>query len=1032
MISVEEARRAGVAGTRPAPWEQERAMNRSRARPKTVAAIAIVVALSPLGTTIEGQDDPADEQMPGATTAVHPALAIELGAPFRDHAILQREMPVPVWGWSRPGTKVTVEFAGQKVTAEAGQDGKWMARLKPLKASAEPAEMVISASDGKKVTLKDVLVGEVWVASGQSNMQWKPVKCDVGKLLARIAASVKDGKEKQPVIREFEVSSVYSALHPVEHAAGAWKDGNFPEYSAIAFAFAYEIYRELGIPIGILNCSFSMTSIRAWTPRCGFKDGQDEQTQAIYQSLLETDPSTPAHKAAWEKFYRDIEDTVAANAELVKRGKPAVAISTKTPGNMEGNRDATWMFNGRMNPVVPYAIRGAIWNQCYSSMFEGVHYYHRMQALVRGWREVWGQGDFPVYYHQLYAPGANDGLTLNDMGEMRLGFWLARDIPDVGMASQIDITGGIHYYNKALPGKRLALHALKNQYGKKIVADGPMFKAYEVKGDKLVVTLDFAEGGLLVGQKVVLAEPADSPVVLTNAEGKVTLFYLADKDRVWHRAKLKIAGEKLELAAAGLKEPRGVAYACNGVGALPNVYNKAMLPLSPFICYDHKLVTSKALSADGQAWPDDPIKVEGVKIDPSTVGKRNEYQKMPLVGQQFRDNAVFQADMPVVFWGSAVHDWGYEAKGKAEINFSFAGIEKTIPVTPGMKEWQVIVPPMKASAEPKTLKVTFTIDGELAHERVCTNLVVGDVWYVAAPPMAAVSDPGAPASGLVRVMKRNAQRDRSSRPSRFSVSVSTRPSGTGAAAWENAKGGLAAILGQRIAAKSGKPVGIIFMQSAGGKDVSEPELKHWIDAPSLQLAPSLADDYRQLAGLEPGTDYYAAFARSYVAAWKKYWSEYVPKLIAEKQVPDGVAWGTYPSFGGKITTEAAQSYNVLTCPFTPGSVKGIVFLAGEAMFRQDQGENFAEQLTVLANSWKAKFALRQDSGQACPDPVFCYTVPSQALAPKISKPVKIDGSSVPVELGRWLWADPKDKDAVAAAGAQVLGIVDRVVNEAYK
>ncbi|MFN7342965.1 MAG: sialate O-acetylesterase, partial [bacterium] len=115
-------------------------------------------------------------------------------------------------------------------------------------------------------------------------------------------------------------------------------------------------------------------------------------------------------------------------------------------------------------------------------------------------REVWEQGDFPVYFHQLYAPGANDGLTLNDMGEMRLGFWLARDIPNTGMASQIDITGGIHYRDKAVPGKRLALHALKNQYGKNIVADGPMYKSYEVKGDKLVVTLDHAHGGLLVGQ----------------------------------------------------------------------------------------------------------------------------------------------------------------------------------------------------------------------------------------------------------------------------------------------------------------------------------------------------------------------------------------------------------------------------------------------------------------------------------------------------------------------------------------------------
>jgi sialate O-acetylesterase len=964
----------------------------------------------------------AQEDEPTGAAVAQPVLAIELGAPFCDNMILQREMDLPVWGWSKPGTKITVEFAGQKVSAEAGKDGKWTLKLKPLKANAEPAEMTITGSDGKKVVLKNVLVGEVWMASGQSNMQWKSSACDVAVLLKRIAESVAAGKEKQPIIREFEISSVYSALHPVEHATGAWKDGDMGNFSAIATSFAYEIYKELGIPVGILNCSFSMTSIRAWTPKCGFKDGKDEGTQAIYKSLFETDPSTSEHKTAWEKFYKDIEATIAGNAELVKQGKPAVAISTKTPGNMEGNRDASWMFNGRMNPVVPYALRGAIWNQCYSSMFEGVHYYHRLHALIRGWREVWGQGDFPVYFHQLYAPGANDGLTLNDQGEMRLGFWLARDILNTGMASQIDITGGIHYRDKALPGKRLALHALKNQYGKKIVADGPMFKSYEVKGDKLIVKLDFAEGGLLVG-KTIPGSAVDSPVV-TNSEEQVTLFYLADKDRVWHRAKVKIAGEKLELTAAGVKEPCGAAYACNGIGALPNIYNKAMLPLSPFIYFDNKLVASKALNAELQAWPDNPIKVEGVKVDPSAVGKLYEYRKMPLVSAQFRDNAVFQADIPVTFWGSAVHDWGYEAKGNAEITFSFAGIEKKIPVTPGMKEWQVVVPPMKASSEPKTLKVTFTIDGELVHQRVYTNMIYGDVWYVAAPPMTVVTDASAPSNGLVRVMKRNASRDRSPRPSRFSVSTSTTPDSPYASRWEAAKGGFAASLGQRIAAKTGKPVGIIFMQSAGGKDVAEAELKYWIDEQSLAKVPSLAVDFKQLAGMDPATEYYAAFARSYITAWKKYWSEYIPTMITEKRVPDGISWGTYPTFGGKITTEAAQSYNVLTCPFTPASVKGIIFLTGEAMFKKDQGANFGEQFTVMANSWKTKFG-----GE---DPAFYYTIPSQALAAKVGKPGKINGRSIPLEISSWPLANPKEKDAAAAVNAQMQALIEKIVGEAYK
>jgi len=411
-----------------------------------------------------------------------------------------------------------------------------------------------------------------------------------------------------------------------------------------------------------------------------------------------------------------------------------------------------------------------------------------------------------------------------------------------------------------------------------------------------------------------------------------------------------------------------------------------------------------------------------VKVDSSTVGKRAEYIKMPLLAQQFRDNAVLQADMPVTFWGSAVHLWpGYEEKGKAEIKFSFNGIEKTITVTPGMKEWQVVVPPMKASTEPKTLKVTCTIDGELAHERVCTNLVVGDVWYVAAPPMTAVTDPTASSNGLVRVMARSASRDRSSFASRNSVSVSVLPKGTGASMWVDAKGGLAGILGQRIAAKTGKPVGIIFMQSVGGKDVAEPELKNWIDAESLQQVPSLMEDYKQLAGVKPGNQYYEANARLYVADWKKYWSEYIPKMIAEKRVPDGIAWGTYPAVAASVSTEAAQSYNVLTCPFTPASVKGVIFLSGGAMFKKDQGAKFGAQFTALANGWKAKFG--------CPDPVFFYTIPSQALAPKITKPQGIQGRSVAVEIDGWLGADPRNKEAVAAAPARISALLDRIVQD---
>jgi len=199
-----------------------------------------------------------------------PKPAIELGAPFADNAILQRQMPVPVWGWSKPGAKVTVEFAGQKKSATAGKDGKWMLKLDALEASATPQELVVRDSAGNTVTLKNILVGEVWMASGQSNMQWTAQKSSSSLIIKELVEKAKAERGKLPPIREGKVTNVFSSLHPIEHAEGAWSDGsNFSDYSAIAFAFAYELYKELSIPIGILNCAFSTTAIQAWTPPKG-------------------------------------------------------------------------------------------------------------------------------------------------------------------------------------------------------------------------------------------------------------------------------------------------------------------------------------------------------------------------------------------------------------------------------------------------------------------------------------------------------------------------------------------------------------------------------------------------------------------------------------------------------------------------------------------------------------------------------------------------------------------------------------------
>lgn len=968
-----------------------------------ISAISAVLLLSPLSA----QEKPA----------------IELGAPFRDSAVLQRDMKLPVWGWSKPGTTVTVEFAGQKKSATANKDGKWMLELDALKASYEPAEMKIAESTGKTVTLKNLLVGEVWFASGQSNMVWGVPKSDVAQLQKQIAERVAAGKEKQPVIREAQITDYFAALHPVEHANAAWSEDN-ANMSAIAYSFAYHVFKEVDVPVGILNCSFSQTPIQGWTPRIGFRDGKDDYTKAIYQKALETDPTTPEHKAAWEKFYADA-------GAAVKAGH---AISTKTPGNLGDNRDASWLFNARLNPMIPYACRGGIWNQGWANIHEGIFYYNNLHSMIRGWRLAWGKPDMPVYFNQFYANGVSETPTIGGAADMRFGTWLARDIPHTGMAIQIDIGGGIHYFNKTLSGQRLALHALKNVYpsttlttnqfgagkiggkAKDLVVDGPMFKSCKIEGGKVVIELDHADGGLLVAEtNTNLKAGLAVPTVIPDGAAQVKLFYLAGEDRVWHPAQVKIDGSKLVVTSPKVSAPRGVSYGSGGIGGKPNIYNQALLPLAPFTHYDNDFVT--AANWQGE------FKVDGVEMKPT--GILEECRKMPLLSGQFVDNAVLQADQPVTIWGSTLPAAPWSDKpvdGKAEIQFSFAGVEKTIPVTPDMKEWKVTLPPQEASADPKSMKVTFLVNGELAHERVVNNIVFGDVWYVAAP-YGRFEAPVVKSTGLVRMMDRTSKGDRSNRPRPYTISTSTTPGNKYASAWKDAEG-FPAALGQAIAAKTGKPVGIIFMQSAGGKGNELAALKHWIAAEDLGRAPSLKEDYEQLASMFPGTKPYEANVQRYVNEWKKYWSEYIPALMETKAVPDKAGWGGFPGLAGLVKTDASQVYNALVDSYTPADLKGVIFISSNVMVNDDQGAHFGEQLAVLANSWKEKFA--------CPDPLFLYTVPAASLAPKITKPDGITGRSSAMEINSWPLEKVVGKDSVPVLDPVTAPLIEKVLTEVYK
>jgi len=328
-----------------------------------------------------------------------------------------------------------------------------------------------------------------------------------------------------------------------------------------------------------------------------------------------------------------------------------------------------------------------------------------------------------------------------------------------------------------------------------------------------------------------------------------------------------------------------------------------------------------------------------------------------------------------------------------------------IDVTPEMAEWQVTLPAMKAGPKPHTLKVQFSINGEMVHERIVKGIVFGEVWCVVAPAakfeMPKVEDSGQ----IVRMIENQSKRDGRPDPSRFSICTSRTPRVVGengkasnrfASYWKDAQG-LAAAFGHTLAAKSKQPVGIIFLQAK--KDVP---LKNWIAPEFLKDAPSLEPDYRTIGSKYPDNPYYLDNVRRYIRDWKGYWADYIPAMIKNQAVSEGAEWGDnwgqYPSpkadFGD---TTATFEYNVYMHSFTPAALSGVVFLTGKGMVAGDEGANFGPEMAVLAKSVKSRFSLWQEDVDT---PVF-YTVPSKALAPKITQPSGINGSSTAVPVSDW-------------------------------
>ncbi len=500
-----------------------------------------------------------------ACSALSARADVKLPVIFGDHMVLQRDQKVPVWGWADDGERVTVEFAGQKMETRAA-NGKWSTALPAFKASSAGAKFTVKGKN--TVEFNDVLVGEVWLCSGQSNMEFA-------------VSGAKDNKREvasadHPRIRHFKVLQVTEVTPQAEvKTTGGWQ-ATTPQtagsFTAVGYFFAREIEKEVDVPVGVISCNWGGTRIEPWIPPVGFQavpalktDFADKlETFRVRVPQLETYTRPvldPEGKPTFDANRKPILVTVTD-----ENGRPKMRPRVDREGNPLITSPASPMaiYNAMVHPIIPFAIRGALWYQGESNNGEGMLYFEKMKALVGGWRELWQEGDFPFYFVQLAPYHYHKPEALPGIWEAQTA---ALSISNTGMAVITDVAtlGNIHPPDKQTVGHRLALWALAKTYGKP-VADyaSPLFDTLLVEGGQARVTFKNAQGGL------------------KSRDGQpLTWFTIAGEDKKFVAAQAEISGNSVIVSAPAVEKPAAVRFGWNEL-AEPNLTNAAGLPASPF------------------------------------------------------------------------------------------------------------------------------------------------------------------------------------------------------------------------------------------------------------------------------------------------------------------------------------------------------------------------------------------------------------------------------------------------------------------
>lgn len=506
---------------------------------------------------------------------------VTLAPLFTDHAVLQRDKPVPVWGRADPGEPVLVKFRDQSRQTTAGADGRWIVYLDALPASSEGAELAVT---GKNIlTLRDVVVGEVWLCAGQSNMEFTvEARAGTWQARSRVAnAPAEIAAASFPLIRHVRIAPTVAETPADTAPTGGWQPTT-PQtvggFTAVGYFFARDIFQKLGVPVGLVHSSSGGTPVESWLSPAALATRPDFAvvTTRWRQALADYPANQSAYEAAlaaWTKAEATAKrDATAAGAKTKPKSDGqkiyAAWLQKNPPPRAPRGPGDSWtpagLFNGMINPLLPYALRGALWYQGESNADRAAEYPALFAAMITAWRAHFGQGDFPFYWVNLANYKIPADPTAAAWAFLREAQTQTLALPNTGQALAIDLGSptDIHPTNKQDVGRRLALLAKNRVYGVTGDDTGPTFADAGREGPALRVRFTHASG-------------------LNSRDKPTQSLELAGADKVFHPATAKIERESLLVSSPAVKDPVAVRYAWRNAPAA-NLFNGAGLPAVPF------------------------------------------------------------------------------------------------------------------------------------------------------------------------------------------------------------------------------------------------------------------------------------------------------------------------------------------------------------------------------------------------------------------------------------------------------------------